>query len=82
MTLPLRKVLPWLLFAMVLAAALAVGNRAVQNAQHRDYAIEDAECQRAYLEQQVSQLFAETVALRAQISELQKQLADRPDDDN
>ncbi len=69
MTLPLRKVLPWLLFVLVLAAAFAIGNRAVQKATMRDY---DAE----YIEYHLSYLEKEVARLRAHNHELQQEIAD------
>jgi hypothetical protein len=74
MTLPLRKVLPWLLFVLVLAAAFAIGNRAVQKATMRDY---DAE----YIEYHLSYLEKEVARLRAQNLKLQQEIEDNRIDD-
>jgi len=74
MTLPLRKVLPWLLFVLVLAAAFAIGNRAVQKATMRDYNADYIEYHLSYLEKEVARL-------RAHNHELQQELADGQADD-
>ncbi len=74
MTLPLRKVLPWLLFVLVLAAAFAIGNRAVQKATMRDYNADYTEYHLNYLEKEVARL-------RAQNRKLQQEIADGQADD-
>lgn len=60
-----------------IAAGLDFGS--IQDAEHRDYAIEDAKCQQAYLEGQVSQIYAEMVKLRAENETLRRELAELRD---
>jgi hypothetical protein len=69
MTFLLRKLMPWLLLASCLAAALVFGNRAVQNAAMRDYNAEYSEYHLNYLEKEVARL-------RAQNHKLQQELDD------
>lgn len=76
----LGQIIPWVLFVAVAVAALIFGNRSIQDAEHRDYAIEDAKCQQAYLEGQVSQIYAEMVKLRAENETLRRELAELRDD--
>lgn len=69
MTPSLRTLMPWLLFVLVVTAALAIGNRAVQKATMRDYNAEYSEYHLNYLEKEVARL-------RAQNHKLQQELAD------
>ena len=69
MTPSLRTLMPWLLFVLVLAAAFAIGNRAVQKATMRDYNADYIEYHLSYLEKEVARL-------RAHNHELQQELAD------
>lgn len=73
------QIIPWVLFVAVAAAALIFGNRSIQDAEHRDYAIEDAKCQQAYLENQVSQIYAEMLKLHAENDTLRRELAELRD---
>lgn len=69
MTHIIRKMLPWSLFALILAAAFTLGNRAVQNATMKDYDAEYTEYHLNYLEKEVARL-------RAHNRELQQEIAD------
>jgi len=75
----LGKLVPLSSFGIVVAMAILFGNRFVQDSEHRDYAIEDAKCQQAYLEGQVSQIYAEMVKLRAENETLRRELAELRD---
>lgn len=75
----LGKIVPLTFFGIVVAVTVIFGNRFIQDAEHRDYAIEDARCQQAYLENQVSQIYAEMVKLRAENETLRRELADLRD---
>jgi len=66
--------MPWLLFVLVVTAALAIGNRAVQKATMRDYNAEYTEYHLNYLEKEV-------VRLRAQNRKLRQEIADGQADD-
>ena len=74
MTPSLRTLMPWLLFVLVVTAALAIGNRAVQKATMRDYNAEYSEYHLNYLEKEVARL-------RAQNHKLQQEIADGQADD-
>jgi len=69
MTLLLRKVLPWLLFVLVLAAAFAIGNRSVQKATMRDYNADYTEYHLSYLEKEVVRLRAQNLKLQQEIED-------------
>jgi hypothetical protein len=69
MTLPLRKLLPWLVFALCLTAVVALGNHAVQMAAIR-------ECNAEYTEYHLNYLEKEVARLRAQNHKLQQELDD------
>jgi hypothetical protein len=69
MTHIIRKMLPWSLFVLILAATFTLGNRAVQNAAMKDYDAEYTEYHLNYLEKEVARL-------RAHNRELQQELAD------
>ena len=75
----LGKIVPVTFFGIVVAVTVIFGNRFIQDAEHRDYAIEDARCQQAYLENQVSQIYAEMVILRAENETLRRELAELRD---
>ena len=70
----LRTSAPWLLFVLVLAAAFAIGNRAVQKATMRDYDADYTEYHLSYLEKEVARL-------RAQNRKLQQEIEDNRIDD-
>ena len=74
MTLHLRALMPRLMFVLCIAAALVIGNHAVQKATMRDYNADYTEYHLSYLEKEV-------VRLRAQNLKLQQENEDNRIDD-
>jgi uncharacterized protein YlxW (UPF0749 family) len=71
MTHIIRKMLPWSLFVLILAATFTLGNRAVQNAAMKDYDAEYTEYHLNYLEKEVARLRAQNHKLQQELEDIQ-----------